>query len=398
MTANRSYIADLNLANAHLQIPLKIFKAISFFITIQLLIHLVFCLITWLISIWLSHAFKIKNKNIFIFSINIWLFCIFTLIVSNAYYFPNSAFSVLLYNSFFISLLFKFLLFTIIMVTFVALLFSVNIRLLIILILLSSLLFFGLIVINNYKNNNISYNNYKNIIIIGIDSLRPDFLSYFGHEASTPFIDSFLENATVFGEALTPLARTFPSWTSILTGAYPKDHGVRTNLTKQNKLSLSHTLPNILKQQGYKTIYASDEARFSNIDEHFGFNEVITPPMGMNDFLIGTLNDFPLSNLIMNTAIGSWLFPYNYANRASYINYDPDSFLKRLSYSLQKSLKWKQPLFLSVHFCLPHAPYSWKDLPEKDFLIRERYQASIERVDTQLKDFFDLLQKKPYFR
>src|SRR3989338_2547958 len=163
-----------------------------------------------------------------------------------------------------------------------------------------------------------------NIILIGIDSLRPDFLGFFGYAQISPHIDQFLDHATVFSESLTPLARTFPSWVSMLTGVYPKLNTIRTNLGDQSHLQFNTTLPAILRQHGYKTIFATDETRFSNIDQRYCFDETVTPPIGFNDFLLGTLNDFPLSNLVVNTTLGKYLFPHTYANRAVFETYEPN--------------------------------------------------------------------------
>jgi arylsulfatase A-like enzyme len=232
---------------------------------------------------------------------------------------------------------------------------------------------------------------HPNIILVGVDSLRPDFLSYFGHEKPTPFFDSFLSQASVFSEAVTPLARTFPSWTSILSGLYPREIGIRTNLAQQH-VNFTNMLPAILQRNGYKTIFATDETRFSNIDRNFGFDHIIAPPMGLNDFLIGTFNDFPLSNFLINTNIGKWLFPYSYGNRPVYFSYDPDSFLNLLSPILNE--KRAKPTFLAVHFCLTHSPYLWDSLNGSKYNEPlERYEASIGRVDKQVNDFFALLKQ-----
>ena len=230
-----------------------------------------------------------------------------------------------------------------------------------------------------------------NVIIIGVDSLRPDFLGYFGADHPTPFLDSILKQSSVFTEAVTPLARTFPSWSSILTGEHPRNMGIRFNLADTSQVDLSHTLPFIFKQHGYQTIYATDETRFSNIDHHFGFDQIITPPMGLNDFLLGTFNDFPLSNLLINSSLGRWLFPYSYANRPVFATYNPDSFITMLRPVMMQSRS--QPVFMAVHFCLPHYPYLWSGLPGMQFSPQERYRESIVRVDQQIKDFFNLLNQ-----
>ena len=251
---------------------------------------------------------------------------------------------------------------------------------------------FGLLLFKNKPiESNIATVKKPNIILVGIDSLRPDFLSYFGGTETTPFLDLFLSQATVFNESITPIARTFPSWLSILSGQYPQQNSIRTNLANQNQINSSTMLPRILQENGYETAYASDETRFSNITKKLGFDRIITPPIGLNDFIIGSLNDFPLSNFLVNTIVGKYLFPYNYANRAAFYTYNPDSFLNLLQPFLQE--KRTKPLFFAIHFCLPHFPYLWADMSGNNLAIRERYAASVKRIDQQLNSFFSLLNE-----
>jgi arylsulfatase A-like enzyme len=231
-----------------------------------------------------------------------------------------------------------------------------------------------------------------NIIIIGIDALRPDILGFFGAPKRTPHLDDLFENASVFSESITPIARTFPAWMSILTGVYPKKSNVRYDLEGEQDIhfDLTQTLPAILQREGYETIFSSDETRFSNIDEVYGFDRVITPPVGFNDFLVGTLNDFPMSNLIVNSQLGEFLFPYSYSNRPVFTTYDPDTYIAFLKSQLKSPRK--KPLFLAVHFCLPHAPYFWGKNPAYRQSIHN-YQAAVKRVDQQFNDFLSLLKQ-----
>jgi arylsulfatase A-like enzyme len=178
----------------------------------------------------------------------------------------------------------------------------------------------------------------------------------------------------------------------ILTGVYPKISNVRFDLEGEQdiRFDLKQTLPAILQRHGYETIFSIDDTRFSNIDETFGFDRIITPPMGFNDFLIGTLNDFPISNLLVNSELGKYLFPYSYANRPVYTTYDPDSFIHLLQSQLQGSRK--KPIFMAVHFCLPHFPYFWGKAPAYKQSIHN-YQAAVQRVDQQFNDFLSLLKQ-----
>lgn len=230
-----------------------------------------------------------------------------------------------------------------------------------------------------------------NVILIGVDSLRPDFIGYFNGDRYTPHLTKILNQSAVFSDAITPLARTFPSWVSILTGLYPNQSHVRANLTNiQNPKSLP-TLPSILQKNGYNTVFATDEVRFSNIDRYYGFDNTITPPMGIDDFLIGTFNDFPISNLLINTKLGQWFFPYNYANRAAGFSYDPDSFIARLRQELPKTRT--SPVFLAVHFCLPHFPYQWISHVSSAEALATDYEMATARADQQVGDLYAILKE-----
>lgn len=231
-----------------------------------------------------------------------------------------------------------------------------------------------------------------NIILIGLDSMRPDFTSFYNKKAfPTPNIDAFLRESVSFTEAYSPLARTFPSWVSILTAKYPKHHSARNNLVDPTDIVTQDTLAKRLQKAGYETVYATDEKRFSNITSGYGFDRVLGPHMGVNDFLLGGLSDFPLTNLLINLPIGEWLFPYNYGNRAAVITYQPNTFINLLNQGLaQRSGK---PLFLSVHLCLSHWPFTWaRDGMTNDHYMPDQYRNSVKGVDQQLGEVMQILQ------
>ena len=100
-----------------------------------------------------------------------------------------------------------------------------------------------------------------------------------------------------------------------------------------------------------------------------------------------------MSNLLVNTGLGRILFPYNYGNRPASYTYDPDSFLNLIHLGLSKRLQHK-PLFLAIHFCLPHFDYVWADYPGNRHTVAENYQASIHRVDQQVRKLFTMLAKE----
>lgn len=392
------YLGDFKTIADHLGVPANVVPGIVYFITIQLVVHIAFTAMVWAVTRLLGVALRCEWKTVEKIGLGLWLISIITVLIANQVFFPNSKFAVL--TGFFFSHATASLLLCILLsVLSVALLFAlrglwmlVSRKTKFLLAAISMISVFFLMapsLLKTVVTDGATEEN-PNIIFIGIDALRPDFLGFFGDKKQTPSIDAFLNQSTVFADALTPLARTFPAWVSILTGQYPKHNGVRFNLALLNQFNWQSTLPAILRTRGYQTFFATDEVRFSNIDQRFGFDTVVTPPIGFNDFLLGNLNDFPMGNLLVNTRFGKLLFPHSHANRPVSMTYDPNSFLNLLKPALSQPRT--KPLFLAVHFCLPHFPYFWAE-DEADEQSIKNYRAAVDRVDRQFQDFLILLKQ-----
>ena len=393
------YFNDFSYITDRLKMPTSVYLAVSFFVLVQIAIYLLFTFIVWALARLIAIALHFSWKKTEKLGFSLWVFCIITVLLANQCLAPNSKLGILtefiIPQKIAVVLLDVALVILLVAIAIAARgLFAISSRKMK---SLASILLLALISIGYYSfhflNKSVidaATQNQPNIILIGIDSLRPDFLGFFGYEKQSPHMDEFLNHASVFSDSLTPLARTFPAWVSILTGQYPKHNGARTNLTNRNEINLQNTLPAILRQQGYETIFATDETRFSNITSDFGFDSVITPPLGINDFLIGTINDFPMSNILINTPLGKYLFPYSYGNRPVSATYDPNSFLHLLKPSLQQSRQ--KPVFLAVHLCLPHTPYYFGTEVAVDGPLAG-YQASLRRVDQQFYDLLAMLKE-----
>lgn len=196
------------------------------------------------------------------------------------------------------------------------------------------------------------------VILIGVDSLRPDFLPRNGFPATglTPRINQVLGEMVSFNDALTPMARTFVAYMSILTGQEPQRHGARFNLYPRDRFNRGDTLAWRLKAAGYYTVFAMDEARFANVDSSFGFDATITPPVGVLDFAIGSAFDSIGTNLLLMIPGIRGRLSYIYGNRAAYRVYRPRDHSDRLDEALADAPR-DRPLLLVSHFCLPHWPY-----------------------------------------
>ena len=356
---------------------LSILLPIAGYLAVQLISYCLFIAWTWYLSASMSELFKLTRRAAFWLCVFVWLMSCLTVLSLNNYYYPDSFFAsfvgqqgFLNYNSIILSISLSCMS-AAIFLSYLNLLWKKRHLYTGSAFLILLFAFAGFSIYDSMRSRAIYHTSdssaYPNIILIGIDSVRPDYTGYFGNKTlSTPNIDEFLKASTVFTETYTPLARTFPAWTSILTAKYPKNNHARSNLAFPDPILLNEMLAKRLKHVGYETFYATDEKRFSNITERYGFDHIIGPEMGVNDFILGGLADFPLTNLVINTSLGRVLFPFNYANRAAAITYEPDAFLQLVKLGLAR--RSDKPQFLAIHLCISHWPYTWaRDKQEANF-------------------------------
>jgi arylsulfatase A-like enzyme len=239
-----------------------------------------------------------------------------------------------------------------------------------------------------------------NVILIGLDSLRRDVVAPDTSTGITPNVDAFLSRATSFSNVYTPLARTFPSVTSLITGRSPHRTGAVVNLLPRDLIDEGDTLGRMFGRAGYSTVYGIDEVRFSNIDTSYGFDQAITPPIGASEFLLSLFADTPLSNLLVSTSVGRVLFPHIHANRGAALIYDPDMYLERLD----SEIDFASPMLLHVHLTLSHWPYTWIDAPVPRTAFGEKsepserwpqyYRDAVHRADRQFGDLMAMLERR----
>jgi len=91
-----------------------------------------------------------------------------------------------------------------------------------------------------------------NVLLISIDTLRPDHLGYGGSPRPvSPSIDRLAREGIVYTRAYSQSGWTLPSMATILTGRYPMDHkAVDFNYGLDRSLP---TLASVLKERGYDT-------------------------------------------------------------------------------------------------------------------------------------------------
>ena len=92
-----------------------------------------------------------------------------------------------------------------------------------------------------------------NVLMITLDTTRADRLGCYGYaRARTPRLDRLAADGVLFEHCITPTAYTLPSHSTIMTGLYPPQHGVRLNGDAALGAA-NETLAETLSANGYRT-------------------------------------------------------------------------------------------------------------------------------------------------
>src|SRR5262245_5930815 len=89
------------------------------------------------------------------------------------------------------------------------------------------------------------------VLIISVDTLRPDALGWVSGANATPALDALAKGGVRFPAAVSPVPLTLPAHVSLMTGVVPRRHGVRDN--GQVLGPAPATLAEALHAKGYET-------------------------------------------------------------------------------------------------------------------------------------------------
>lgn len=370
-------------------------KDISYFLLIVLLVH-----VCWAALITISY-YAIKRSNRSDFQNNlIWMLlvmCHITFIVGlNSYLYPTSI------TAYFRDEVYSAPIFLLVVGSILLSLFLLGVsHFKHKYIVYAAIAISALFIIQPFTKNQViqSKNSNPNIIIVGVDGLRPDHLLYEKSSKNyAPFINSLLSQSIIYKNSYSPQGRTYVAWMSILTGQYPKTNGARFNLAPPELINKTFPVLEELHKNGYHTSYAMDERRFNQIDQSYGFKTAVGPKIGAADAFITNFADLPYINILLNHPYSGIVFPYLHNNRAYGKAYHPELFNKEVINSLSSTT----PNLLAVHFCQLHWPYT-----SSDFINDESsdwngnyshfmYKSMLKKVDTQLEQFFTELKRRKY--
>ena len=195
-----------------------------------------------------------------------------------------------------------------------------------------------------------------NVLLIAVDSLRADRLSSYGYPRQTPAMDQLGAQGAVFERAHVSLPRTFPSWTTLLTGEWPHRHGIRHMFpTREERDRMPKTIVHAFAQKGYQTSIVGDYAADIFPRADYGFQRVSAPYFNFPT-LIG-LRSFELHKQLLpyvTNRLGRRIFP---VLQEMAQNADARELGDRTIDEL-RTLASKGKFFLTVFFSAVHFPYS----------------------------------------
>src|SRR3954464_12517712 len=203
-----------------------------------------------------------------------------------------------------------------------------------------------------------------NLVIVTLDTTRADRIGAYGsHEVETPTIDRLASEGVLFEQAVSAAPLTLPAHSSLFTGKFPPEHGVRDHggfFLGPDQVPLAE----ILKSRGYRT-------------GGFVAAYVLASKWGINQGFDTYFDDFDLSH-VRAVSLSAIQRPANEV--------------------LDKALPWIEqsaggPFFAWIHLYDPHAPYR----PPEPFATKYKnhpYNGEIAFADSQIARLVSALQTR----
>lgn len=200
-----------------------------------------------------------------------------------------------------------------------------------------------------------------NIVLVVLDTQRVDRLGCYGCDRpTTPYLDAFAADATVFDNCISPAIWTLPAHTSMFTGLFPSEHGVNWHhlwVDDQFKTAAQY-----LQESGYQTIcFTSNTFIGSLTNLSRGFDGFVQP------YLLHTVRGNGLFKLSVRTFypagyVGKWL------GRLA-VEDGGGKFTNQLVARFLAQRDRRRPFFLFINYMEPHEPYR-PPLPHRELFIK----------------------------
>lgn len=244
--------------------------------------------------------------------------------------------------------------------------------------------------------------NPPNILLISIDTLRPDHLGSYGYTRETsPFLDSLAAGGLRFTNAFSTSSWTLPAHVSLLSGTYPHTHQVESNIRTVHPNT--PWLAEQLRSAGYHTagfvswVYLS--AKFG-MNRGFDAYEELLPP---EEWIDATTQHSIPADAFVDRVIDAlpghhrrpfFLFLHLFDPHMDYA--PPLELAQRFDPAIRSTADLHDGTHEALRAYIPglHPPAERQRVPSR---MRERalalYDAEIRFVDDQLRRLFGELRR-----
>ncbi len=219
-----------------------------------------------------------------------------------------------------------------------------------------------------------SHDKKPNVVVILIDTLRPDYLGFYGYEYETaPFLASLAGKSAVCDNAYSTSSWTAPATASLFTSLYPPQHTV---------------------VQGFKAHRSMVAALEKDEQTDMPLNQIPSSITTMSERLQKA--GYATYGFAANINIGSKLgFDRGFDHFERHVRKNAAYFYGQIEKQAPE-LKSSAPYFLYVHLNDVHLPYHkhkqyFRPATERRMDRAARYRSEISYVDAWLKKLYALL-------
>jgi len=224
---------------------------------------------------------------------------------------------------------------------------------------------------------------HKNVLLIGVDTLRRDALTCYGApEDHTPNLEEFSQSSTVFDQARSQAPWTLPSFSSMVSGALPS--GIGATIYTGHLPDRNLTVGEVLMEAGYATGTFCSNTWLGN--DESGFHQGMEELWFRYDANAGASVDKAREFITRSIARDWFCFLHFIDPHAPY--HPPQEYIERMC----------DPGYSGPYVEGFGAVEIWKSgevVPDPDDLqhIRNLYNGEVAYLDSALGSLFDFLEE-----
>ncbi|MFH1351741.1 MAG: VanZ family protein, partial [Pseudomonadota bacterium] len=222
-----------------------------------------------------------------------------------------------------------------------------------------------------------------NVILLTVDTLRPDHLSCYGYKRNTtPFLDTIAQKGVIFKNVISAAPWTCPAMISLFTGLNPTEHGVQTR--NHYLMPGTTTLFKLFKKNGYlvpNISYLTEIVNFSNLGLDPKEPAYFKEAKESGEELLRWLDDHHRSRFVV------W---YHY--RFLHLPYKPrDEYNIYLTDRLRKNLQSRGVMTVQREAVIPHGTIAFT--PQEKETIVALYDGQLREFDSFIKRLHERMER-----